>query len=132
MRSVIASITAPTRCRRPPRARRELTRRLIGVEEEERTRLARELHDELGQSLTAIKVDAAYIAREAASRAPQIAACAHGIEVLSAEVMELIRGMLARLRPHGLETVGPARVAARADQRAGKRAWPSASAARSR
>ena len=87
-------------------SRRELTRRLIGVEEEERTRLARELHDELGQSLTAIKVDAAYIAREAASRTPQIAACARGIEVLSAEVMELIRGMLARLRPHGLETVG--------------------------
>ncbi|HUL19201.1 MAG TPA: histidine kinase [Steroidobacteraceae bacterium] len=87
-------------------SRRELTRRLIGVEEEERTRLARELHDELGQTLTAIKVDAAYIAREAASRAPQIAACAQGIEVLSAEVMELIRGMLARLRPHGLETVG--------------------------
>ena len=87
-------------------SRRELTRRLIGVWEEERTRLARELHDELGQSLTAIKVDAAYIAREAASRAPQIAACAEGIEVLSAEVMDLIRGMLARLRPHGLETVG--------------------------
>jgi hypothetical protein len=40
-----------------------------------------------------IKVDAAYIAREAASRTPQIAACARGIEVLSAEVMELIRGV---------------------------------------
>ena len=87
-------------------SRRELTRRLINVEEEERTRLARELHDELGQSLTAIKVDAAYIAREAAGRAPQIESCALGIETLSAQVMELTRGMLARLRPHGLETVG--------------------------
>jgi two-component system sensor histidine kinase UhpB len=87
-------------------SRRELTRRLINVEEEERTRLARELHDELGQSLTAIKVDAAYIAREAAGRAPQIESCALGIEALSGEVMELTRGMLARLRPHGLETVG--------------------------
>ncbi len=85
--------------------RRELTRRLIEVEEEERRRLAAELHDELGQSLTAIKVDAAYIAREAAG-APQIEACAAGIERLTSEIMELIRGMLARLRPHGLETVG--------------------------
>ena len=81
-------------------------RRVIDVEEEERTRLARELHDELGQSLTAIKVDAAYIAREAASSAPKIVACAQGIERLSSKVMELIRSMLARLRPHGLETVG--------------------------
>jgi two-component system, NarL family, sensor histidine kinase UhpB len=86
--------------------RRELTRRLINVEEEERTRLARELHDELGQSLTAIKVDAVYIVREAQGRWPQIAACAQGIERLSGEVMQLIRGMLARLRPHALETLG--------------------------
>ena len=86
--------------------RRELMRRVIDVGEEERTRLARELHDELGQSLTAIKVDAAYIAREAAGNAPKIQLCAQGIERLSREVMELTRGMLARLRPHGLESVG--------------------------
>jgi two-component system sensor histidine kinase UhpB len=85
---------------------RELTRRLINVEEEERTRLARELHDELGQSLTAIKVDAAYIVREAQGRWSQIATCAEGIERLSSEVMQLIRGMLARLRPYTLETLG--------------------------
>lgn len=87
-------------------SRRELTRRLLDVEEEERRRLARELHDELGQSLTAIKVDAAYIVREASGREPKIEACARGIETLSGGVMQLTRGMLARLRPHGLETVG--------------------------
>ena len=86
--------------------RRDLTRRIIEAEEEERKRLARELHDELGQSLTAIKVDAAYIAREAANSAPKIVASAHAIETLSSNIMELIRSMLARLRPHGLETVG--------------------------
>ncbi len=86
--------------------RRDLNRRIIEAEEQERTRLARELHDELGQSLTAIKVDAAYIAREAAGSSPQILSSAQGIERLSSEIMELIRSMLARLRPHGLETVG--------------------------
>jgi two-component system sensor histidine kinase UhpB len=86
--------------------RRDLTRRIIQAEEEERKRLARELHDELGQSLTAIKVDAAYIAREAANSAPNIVDSAHAIEKLSSNIMELIRSMLARLRPHGLETVG--------------------------
>jgi two-component system sensor histidine kinase UhpB len=86
--------------------RRDLNRRIIEAEEEERKRLARELHDELGQTLTAIKVDAAYIAREAAGNSPKIVSSAHGIERLSSEIMELIRSMLARLRPHGLETVG--------------------------
>jgi two-component system sensor histidine kinase UhpB len=86
--------------------RRDLKRRIIGAEEEERKRLARELHDELGQSLTAIKVDAAYIAREAAGNAPKIVASARAIESLSSNIMDLIRSMLARLRPHGLETVG--------------------------
>jgi two-component system sensor histidine kinase UhpB len=86
--------------------RRDLNRRLIKAEEEERRRLARELHDELGQSLTAIKVDAAYIAREATASSPKIVASARSIETLSSNIMELIRSMLARLRPHGLETVG--------------------------
>jgi two-component system, NarL family, sensor histidine kinase UhpB len=86
--------------------RRELTRRLIDVEEGERKRLARELHDELGQSLTAIKVDAAYIAREAAGVSTRIVACARGVEKVASDIMEIIRGMLARLRPHGLETMG--------------------------
>jgi signal transduction histidine kinase len=86
--------------------RRDLNRRIIEAEEEERRRLARELHDELGQSLTAIKVDAAYITREAAGSAPKIVNSAHAIEQLSSNIMELIRSMLARLRPHGLETAG--------------------------
>jgi len=86
--------------------RRDLNRRIIEAEEEERRRLARELHDELGQSLTAIKVDAAYIAREAAGSSVKIVNSAHAIEKLSSNIMELIRSMLARLRPHGLETVG--------------------------
>lgn len=86
--------------------RRDLNRRIIEAEEEERRRLARELHDELGQSLTAIKVDAAYIVREAAGSSPKIVDSARAIDQLSSNIMELIRSMLARLRPHGLETVG--------------------------
>ncbi len=86
--------------------RRDLNRRIIEAEEEERKRLARELHDELGQSLTAIKVDAAYIIRESARTSAAIVNSARAIDSASTHIMEQIRSMLARLRPHGLETAG--------------------------
>ena len=43
---------------------RALAARLQSVREEERARVAREIHDELGQALTAIKMDAAALIRE--------------------------------------------------------------------
>ncbi|HTC51440.1 MAG TPA: histidine kinase [Steroidobacteraceae bacterium] len=86
--------------------RRTLNLRLIAVEEEERRRLARELHDELGQSLTAIKVDAAYMEREARGVLPSVVSCAQGVGQVIDGIMALTRSMLTRLRPHELETVG--------------------------
>jgi two-component system, NarL family, sensor histidine kinase UhpB len=86
--------------------RRTLNLRLIAVEEEERRRLARELHDELGQSLTAIKVDAAYMEREARGVLPGVVTCAQGVGEIVDGIMALTRSMLTRLRPHELETVG--------------------------
>ena len=42
---------------------RELTARLQSVREEERTRIARVIHDELGQTLTGLKMDVAWLQR---------------------------------------------------------------------
>ena len=47
--------------RRSRRDLRNLAERLQTVREEERTRIARELHDELGQALTGLKMDLAWI-----------------------------------------------------------------------
>jgi signal transduction histidine kinase len=46
---------------------RNLAARLLSVREEERTRISREVHDELGQALTAVKLDLAWLA----ARLPQ-------------------------------------------------------------
>jgi signal transduction histidine kinase len=86
--------------------RRTLNLRLMAVAEEERRRLARELHDELGQSLTAIKVDAAFMEREARGVLPAVVGCAQGVAQVVDGIMALTRSMLTRLRPHELETVG--------------------------
>ncbi len=79
MTSRTASITAPQALQSAAAQRRTLNLRLIAVEEEERRRLARELHDELGQCLTAIKVDAAYMEREARGVLPGVVSCARGV-----------------------------------------------------
>ena len=41
---------------------RNLAARLLSVREQERARIAREIHDELGQSLTAVKIDISWLA----------------------------------------------------------------------
>lgn len=88
-------------------AQRQLARQLIEVQEDERRTLARELHDEMGQTLTAIGVTAAFLERNAGQvDAQQIAECAHdlGRDVRSSG--EQLRAMLKGLRPHGLESGG--------------------------
>lgn len=58
-----ASHPAPT-----ARALRGLSARLAAAREEERTRLSRALHDELGQMLTSLKLDLAWLANELTQR----------------------------------------------------------------
>lgn len=88
-------------------AERTLARRLIDLQETERRHLARELHDEFGQSLTAIGAAAAFVERHAGSADPgSLTACARDIRGQVAQMSAHVRGLLTELRPHGLEGLG--------------------------
>ncbi|MBS1158858.1 MAG: signal transduction histidine kinase, glucose-6-phosphate specific [Proteobacteria bacterium] len=85
-------------------ARRQLSQQLIEIQEDERRTLARELHDEMGQTLTAIGVTAAYLERHAGQLAAgQIVECAGDLRRDVKTSGEQLRAMLRQLRPHGLD-----------------------------
>ena len=83
------------------------TRQWMEVQDKERRELAAELHDELGQSLTAITATAAYIEHHAHHAAvPVLTQCAREIGSESRRISGHVRQMLSRLRPYGLEDSG--------------------------
>jgi signal transduction histidine kinase len=86
--------------------RNALTRKLIAVQDEERRHLARELHDEFGQSLTAIAAQAAAAAHTAERECPPLLEECRGISRTTAGMMETLRGALVRLRPPEIEELG--------------------------
>ena len=86
---------------------RRLTRRMFNVQEMERRYLARELHDELGQWLTAIQAEAEAICRSGdVDRQPKIHAGIHAILESAGEVHKVIRRILRELRPVLLDELG--------------------------
>lgn len=85
---------------------RELARQLIMLQENERVALARELHDELGQSCSALRVETAYLQRCAPEdRAGMLAAAARA-DAAAQALYSGVRGLLRRLRPASLDTLG--------------------------
>lgn len=86
--------------------RAELTRKLIALQDEERRHLARELHDEFGQSLAAIRALASSARQTAAQDCPSLLGECDGIARTATGMMETLRGALFRLRPPDVEELG--------------------------
>jgi two-component system sensor histidine kinase UhpB len=83
--------------------REESIRRVIGAQEAERLRVARELHDEVGQNLTAALLQLARVRRRAG---PEFEAeVADATETVRANLDDL-RRIAQRLRPQALDALG--------------------------
>jgi len=86
---------------------RRLNEQLLSLQEQERSELARDLHDDVGPFLFAIKVDAANIGRHLREgRVAAIADHAAAIAEAVGHVQQQVKSMLARLRPIGLAEFG--------------------------
>jgi len=81
---------------------RALTQHSLEIQEDERKRLAQELHDELGQSLTAIKV----MAVTAAHQKADIRQTTEAIVSISDHLMTVVRSMMRQLHPLVLTELG--------------------------
>ena len=85
------------------RERRDSARRALDAQEEERRRMARELHDEIGQTLTGVVLQLETLER----RAPEaLRAELRSLEAAARAGIEEVRELARRLRPEALDDFG--------------------------
>ena len=85
---------------------RALTQHNLAIQEQERQRLAQELHDELGQSLTAIKVMTSATARAETPQNPLIKKSTDAVIEICNHLMRVVRSMMQQLHPLILTELG--------------------------
>jgi signal transduction histidine kinase len=85
---------------------RRLTQAIQTRLEEERRSIARELHDELGQCVTAIRTIGAAIANRARPDLPEIHNSARTIVEVAGHIYDVVHGIIRKLRPSALDNLG--------------------------
>jgi two-component system, NarL family, sensor histidine kinase UhpB len=85
---------------------RQLTQLIQKHIEDERRSLARELHDELGQYVTAVKTFAVAIANKTKEKAPDIEANAQTIVAAANQIYDGMHNIVRQLRPSAMDNMG--------------------------
>jgi signal transduction histidine kinase len=84
---------------------RNLAARLHAVREEERTVIAREIHDQLGQALTGLKMDLSWLMRRLPEDEP-VRERAESMQALLDSTVDSVRTISTQLRPPILDDLG--------------------------
>jgi signal transduction histidine kinase len=85
---------------------RALFDRLHSIREEERTRIAREIHDELGQSLTALKIDLSWLSKRLQDDQTPLHAKVDSMNRAIDATIQSMRRIATELRPSVLDHLG--------------------------
>lgn len=83
-----------------------LSRKVLLAQEEERARISRELHDELGQQLTALRLEMGWLRTHLSSQSPQGVGAYKNVVTLIEQATEELRHMCRGLRPALLDDLG--------------------------
>jgi PAS domain S-box-containing protein len=108
VRTVLETNSDVTEHKHAEEARKEseLSARLLQLQDDERRRIARELHDSVGQLLAAMGMNVSRIAREKANLSPEAARCAEEISHLVEQLSNDIRTVSYLLHPPLLDEMG--------------------------
>jgi signal transduction histidine kinase len=85
---------------------RDLASHLLSVREQERTDIAREIHDELGQALTALKMDVHWLGSRVGNGQPTVIAKLAAMSKLVEGTIHAVRRISSQLRPKLLDDLG--------------------------
>jgi signal transduction histidine kinase len=86
--------------------RGELFRRVVAAQEAERQRIARDLHDETSQSLTAIGMGLRGLSGKLSIRNKEALNTLHKLETLTADSLKELQRLMTDLRPSHLDDLG--------------------------
>jgi PAS domain S-box-containing protein len=106
LRDVTERVRAEEELRRSREELRELSAAAHTVREQEQRRIAREIHDELGQSLTALKMDVAWMLGNLSAGAPSLSDKLGGMQRQLDATVAATRRISADLRPLMLDDLG--------------------------
>jgi PAS domain S-box-containing protein len=101
--AVVASFHDVTEARRVRETLRQLSRRLLTAQDEERRRISRDLHDDLAQVLTAVKMSLESLTRGEAG--PTLPSVKEAIEIVDRSIQQT-RALSFQLHPPALDVLG--------------------------
>jgi PAS domain S-box-containing protein len=105
-RNITKQVLAEKRLKSSQEELRNLADHLQAVREGERTTIAREIHDELGQALTALKMDISWIGKKLPKDQESLLEKARSISTLTDMTIKAVKRISTELRPGLLDDLG--------------------------
>lgn len=106
LRDISERVAAQRELERAQARLRQLSNRLQQVREQEHRHLARELHDDIGQRLSVVKMDVARIKSELSENHPDLFDDLDRADEMLSETVTAVRGLATGLRPKILDDLG--------------------------